>query len=195
MEDAKIVESIGTMAEVISQIADQVNLLSLNASIEAARAGEHGKGFAVVAKEIGSLASQTSSAISEIKQTNAKVLEAFQTRIQNSNQMLNFIKDRVTMDYETFLKVAGQYGQDAKDIQSIVSKITDMAESIDKIIHEVSGAIQDIAVSSQNTALNSSAILTNVDMVHELVNNLAHLIDKEDTIVSNLNGLVRKFKL
>jgi len=124
MEDAKIVESIGAMAEVISQIADQVNLLSLNASIEAARAGEHGKGFAVVAKEIGSLASQTSTAISEIKQTNAKVLEAFQTMIQNSNQMLNFIKDRVTPDYETFLKVAAQYGQDANDIQSIVSKMT-----------------------------------------------------------------------
>lgn len=195
MEDAKIVESIGTMAEVISQIADQVNLLSLNASIEAARAGEHGKGFAVVAKEIGSLASQTSAAISEIKLTNAKVLEAFQTMIQNSNQMLNFIKDRVTPDYGTFLKVAGQYGQDAKDIQSIVSKITEMSESIDKIIHEVSGAIQEIAVSSQNTALNSSAILANVDMVHELVNNLAQLIDKEDKIAANLNGLVTKFKL
>lgn len=195
MEGAKIVESIGTMADVISQIAEQVNLLSLNASIEAARAGEHGKGFAVVAKEIGSLTSQTTSAISEIKQTNIKVLEAFQTMINNSNQMLAFITDRVTPDYETFLQVAGQYGQDAKDIQTIVEKITDMANSIDKIIREVSGAIQDIAVSSQNTSLNSSAILANVDMVYGLVNNLARLIDREEEISGDLDGLVKKFIL
>ncbi|MGB8453795.1 MAG: methyl-accepting chemotaxis protein [Anaerocolumna sp.] len=53
--------------------------------MEAARAGEHGRGFAVVAKEIGSLASQTTSAIEAIKQTNIKVLEAFQNMTNNSN--------------------------------------------------------------------------------------------------------------
>ncbi|ROR23970.1 methyl-accepting chemotaxis sensory transducer with Cache sensor [Mobilisporobacter senegalensis] len=195
MEDAKIVESIDTMAEVISQIAEQVNLLSLNASIEAARAGEHGKGFAVVAKEIGSLAFQTTSAIQEIKQTNTKVLEAFQNITNNSNQLLFFIKDRVTPDYKNFVRVANQYGQDAKDIQSTVSKIADMTNSIDKIIGEVSGAIQDIAISSQNTALNSGEILNNVDVVYGLANNIAQLIDKEKEISDDLDGMVKKFNI
>lgn len=60
------------MAEVISEIADQINLLSLNASIEAARAGEQGKGFAVVAGEIGNLAGETTAAVNKIKEQLAK---------------------------------------------------------------------------------------------------------------------------
>lgn len=195
MEDAKIVESVGNMAEVISQIAEQVNLLSLNASIEAARAGEHGKGFGVVAKEIGSLAAQTTRAIEEIKHTNTKVMEAFETMINNSNQLLGFIKDRVTPDYKTFVQVASQYGQDAYDIQSTVSVISGMTNNIDKIIHEVSEAIQDIAVSSQSTALNSSSILSKVEMVYGLVNNMTQLIDTEKEISKELEGMVKKFKV
>lgn len=64
--NAKVVENIGELASVISGIADQIDLLSLNASIEAARAGEQGKGFAVVATEIGKLAKDTTEAVDRI---------------------------------------------------------------------------------------------------------------------------------
>ncbi len=70
-----------------------------------------------------------------------------------------------------------------------------MANGIEKIISEVSEAIQDIAVSSQNTALNSGAILGNVDMIYELVHNMAQLIDGEKEISNDLDGLVRKFNI
>ena len=64
-EKAKVVDQIGTLADTIAEIADQINLLSLNASIEAARAGDAGKGFAVVASEINKLASSTSEAVEQ----------------------------------------------------------------------------------------------------------------------------------
>ena len=91
IENAKVVESIGEMANVISGIAEQINLLSLNASIEAARAGDAGRGFAVVATEIGKLAGSTSQAVEEIQSTITEVKSAF-------NGLANDIQDGIVKD-------------------------------------------------------------------------------------------------
>jgi len=195
IEDAKIVESIGTMVESISQIAEQVNLLSLNAAIEAARAGEHGRGFAVVANEIGSLASQTTSTVEEIKQTITKVRVAFDNLTGNSKQLLSFIKDNVTPDYKTFVDVANQYGQDANDIKDTATKIANMTQNIEKIIAELGQAIENIADASQNTAANTGTIISNIDMVSELVSNIAQKVAKEKEISNSLESMVKRFVL
>lgn len=195
MEDAKIVESIGVMAEVISTIAEQVNLLSLNASIEAARAGDQGKGFAVVAKEIGNLATQTTNTVDEIKQTTAKVQAAFDNLMEHSKQLLSFIKETVTPDYKMFVGVATQYGQDANDIQNTATKIADMTSNIEKIISEVGEAVQNIAGSSENTAANSGQILSNIEMVSGIVDEIAQMVENEKDISRSLDGMVKKFKL
>lgn len=195
IDDAKIVESIGAMADVISQIAEQVNLLSLNAAIEAARAGEHGRGFAVVANEIGRLASQTTSTVDDIKMTTTQVKTAFDNLMLNSEQLLTFLKETVTPDYKTFVDVANQYGQDANDIEATSTKIATMTENIEKIIYEVVEAIQNIAEASQNTVENSGSIISNMDMVSELVNDIAHDVTKEKEISGSLDVMVKKFKL
>lgn len=67
LEDAKVVDQIGVLADSILNITAQTNLLALNASIEAARAGEAGKGFAVVAEEIRVLAEQSKDAVANIQ--------------------------------------------------------------------------------------------------------------------------------
>ena len=189
--NAKVVENIGELASVISEIADQIDLLSLNASIEAARAGEQGKGFAVVATEIGKLAKETTEAVDRIQNTIVDVQSAFDDLINASDGILDFVKNTVTPDYDKFVGVAEQYGEDAENIVKLSKNISDMK----MIMTEVSAAIQSIAEASQTTADISSGIMLAVDEVTEDVNDISGMSEETSSIVVNLNSVVGKFKL
>ncbi|MDF2540724.1 MAG: rane assosiated methyl-accepting chemotaxis protein with hamp domain [Herbinix sp.] len=195
MEEAKIVESIGIMASTISRIAEQVNLLSLNASIEAARAGEQGKGFAVVAKEIGKLASLTTNTVKEITHTTDKVENAFSHLMENAKQLLVFIQEVVTPDYRTFVEVGNQYELDAKHIQETATKISDMTGNIERIMNEVTEAIQGIAAEAESTAASSSNIIQNMEKVSQEIANIEKAVEKEKVMSDDLDQVVSKFKL
>jgi len=193
--NAKVVENIGELASVISGIADQIDLLSLNASIEAARAGEQGKGFAVVATEIGKLAKETTEAVDRIQNTIVDVQSAFDDLINASDGILDFVKNTVTPDYDKFVGVAEQYGEDAENIVKLSKNISDMSGNIKMIMTEVSGAIQSIAEASQTTADISSGIMSAVDEVTEDVNDISGMSEETSSIAVNLNSVVGKFKL
>lgn len=195
IENAKVVESIGEMANVISNIAEQINLLSLNASIEAARAGEQGKGFAVVASEIGKLANDTSDAVEHIQTTISDVQSAFTELTGDAKGMLDFVQGTVTPDYNNFVDVASQYEKDAVSIEEISNTISSMASNISEIMAEVSNAIQSIAESSQSTADISSNIMDAVADVSTEVNNVSDMSHSQQSIATDLNTVVNQFKL
>lgn len=195
IQNAKVVENIGIMADAIAGIADQINLLSLNASIEAARAGEHGKGFAVVATEIGNLANETTNVVTEIQATITDVQKAFNHLTGGSKSLLEFIQQTVTPDYNSFVDVAKQYGRDAKAIEENAMKISDMANNIKTIMNEVSEAIQNVAESSQTTADNSNKILQSVNQVAVVVEKVSDMSQKQEEVAKDLNEVVNKFKL
>lgn len=194
IENANIVTNIGTLAEVISSIAEQINLLSLNASIEAARAGEQGRGFAVVAGEIGKLASETTKAVDEIKVTIEQVQEAFGGLTNNSKSLLEFLSSTVTPDYNSFVSVAENYGEDAKKIRALSEKVSEMSNSIEHTITEITSAIQNITESAQNTAMNGSNVSNTIDSVSGVVENVANKSIEQEEIASNLQKLVSVFK-
>lgn len=195
IENAKIVDSIGELAEVISNIAEQINLLSLNASIEAARAGEQGKGFAVVASEIGKLANDTSSAVNQIKDTITKVQESFSGLSNDSKEMLAFVSETVTPDYKEFVEVAQQYGNDAERIEEMSTQIAKMTKDIEVIVNEVSQAIENIAVSSQNTVQNSIHVMDAINKASEIITDVSKMSENQADISLELNEVVRNFKL
>lgn len=195
IENAQIVESIGQMAEVISGIAGQINLLSLNASIEAARVGEAGKGFAVVASEIGKLAGETSAAVENIQKTIDNIREAFELLTNDSKSLIAFLKETVTPDYDKFVGVAKQYGDDAVTIEEISSRISDMAENIENIMSEVTNAVQNIAESVQSTADDSSQITNTMEQVTGVVEQVSEMSEDQEKIAGSLNEVVNKFKL
>lgn len=195
IKNADVVKSIGALAEVISEIADQINLLSLNASIEAARAGEQGKGFAVVAGEIGNLAGETTAAVNKIKETIGEVEHAFSGIVEQSQSMLNFVTDTVAPDYDTFVNVAQQYGDDAQAIEKFSNDIAQMAANIETIIHEVSQAVSSVAESSQNTVDNSGQIMKSVNSVSAVVGEVSEMSSQQEKIAGELKEVVGKFVL
>ena len=195
IRNTDVVQNIGQMAETISGIAEQINLLALNASIEAARAGEQGRGFAVVATEIGKLANETTSAVQEIQQTVDQVRDSVQDLTVNSNELLKFIETRVKPDYDSFVSVARQYGEDATTIDNTSSRISEMTDNIRQIMTEVTNAIQNIAESTQNTANISSQILNSVSVVSDVVSDVSKMSEDQEVIAANLSEVVGKFKL
>lgn len=192
---SKVVENIGEMASVIADIADQITLLSLNASIEAARAGEQGKGFAVVATEIGKLAGQTSDSVEKIQETISGIQEAFEGLATNAKSLLGYVSETVTPDYKSFVEVAERYGQDAQTIKDTSEQLSQMTDSIQTIMNEVRAAIQNIAEATQNTAANSGEVMDSIEGLSVTVTSINEMSDKQNDISEDLTKVVSQFKL
>lgn len=195
IEDAKVVADIGKLAESISSIAEQINMLALNASIEAARAGENGKGFAVVAEEVGKLANETGNSVQGIIGTIDSVKSAFNNLTGNSKNMLEFINNTVTEDYKSFVDATKEYGKDANEIEGVSDRIAEMAAGIERILQEVGKTVESVAESSQSTASNSGAIVTDMENVSVMLNQIAKMVDNEKNISDNLAAVVKRFKV
>lgn len=195
IEKAKVVQEIGQMANVISDIAEQINLLALNASIEAARAGEAGRGFSVVATEIGNLANETESAVGNIQETVKKVQEAFSGLSGDAEGLLEFISETVTPDYNNFVQVASQYGNDANAFADSSEKISGMSDNIRDTMAEVSKAVQDIAESAQSTSDISGDIMNSVNQVAGVVVQVSDMSGEQRDVANELKDVVDNFKL
>ncbi|MBQ8138196.1 MAG: methyl-accepting chemotaxis protein [Lachnospiraceae bacterium] len=191
----EVVNEIDTLASTISEIAEQINLLSLNASIEAARAGEAGRGFAVVATEINKLASETADAVEKIKGTTNEIQTAFLEMAEGSNKLLSFVTETVTPDYDNFVEVGHQYGDDASLFGKLAAQIDEMTEMIRNSMNEVNDAVASIAESTQDTSGKSAEITDSVNNVSNAVESVADMAQQQQKTAYSLIDIVNKFKL
>jgi len=127
---------IGTVLEVIKGVADQTNLLALNAAIEAARAGEQGRGFAVVADEVRQLASRTQQSTSEIQ----GMIEALQVTASKAADEMQSGRE----DAENSVSRAAEAGKSLDDIASAVRTITDMNVQIASAAEEQAAVTEEL---------------------------------------------------
>ncbi|MBQ7677793.1 MAG: methyl-accepting chemotaxis protein [Lachnospiraceae bacterium] len=194
-EQAEVVKQIGTLADSIADIASQINLLSLNASIEAARAGEHGRGFAVVAGEINSLASETKAAVDEIQNTVSGIQAAFEALNKSAMELLAFVKDTAAPDYENFVGVAQEYGEDAKSFGALSDQISEMVGYISDSMEQVNAAVASIAESATETATSSSEVTETIGEVAEMVEDVNGMANDQQSVAENLDEIVNMFKL
>ncbi len=173
-------KQIGDIVNVIKDIADQTNLLALNAAIEAARAGEQGRGFAVVADEVRKLAEKTSRATSDI----ASMINAIQGEVQKAVNSMNEGAKRVEIGVE-YSSNAGKALKDivrsVDNLQSMVQQIASATEEMSSVAEQISSDIETIAIVSKETSTGS-------DQIAESSSDLARLATK-------LSDLVRQFKI
>ena len=194
-EESKVVSEIGTMADSIADIANQINLLSLNASIEAARAGEHGRGFAVVASEINSLASQTKEAVEKIQSTVEKIQTAFDNLNDSSMKLLDFMQGTVAPDYEKFITIGEEYGSDAQKFGLLADSIGEKVQFIKESMNQVNSAISDIAESATETATSSAEVVDTINDSSRMMEDVNNMVQTQQSISEELDNIVKQFRL
>lgn len=187
-------KEIGQIASMITNIADQTNLLALNAAIEAARAGEHGKGFAVVADEVRKLAEQTAVSSKQV----SDLIDLIQKDSHSSVQSMNTVSEEVDAGLKQIYEVGKAFKRILSATQNVAQRtneVSAIAEQMSKSTETVTASVETMAIIAKNSAQSSQNVVASSQEQLASIEEITASSESLTKIALELKGIINTFKI